>query len=115
MIKKLLLIRKKDITSDLLDKAGLTQYVQGEPIPALPAAWGPTNDITHFGFVLHLRLKQWLDVDKWNKDKDSPEALLLELVEKDDDGKKLEADKVIEVTLKTVGLRVHPEATDDEE
>lgn len=99
MIKKLLLIRKKTVESDLLDKADIRQYVVGDPTPALPAAWDLTQDISHYAFVLHLKLKQWLAVKKWHEDKSTPEALLLELV--DDD---------IEKTLATVGLKVHTEA-----
>lgn len=85
MISKLLLIRKKDIKSDLLDKSGFKGFLKGKPVAVQPQVWGEEDGISHYAFLLEgLKLKDWTALKTWNADPKSVEALILD-VPKDGD------------------------------
>lgn len=96
MIRKLLLIRKRDMTSTLLDEAGLLPYVVGEPLTVHPAAWDESAGLSHYGFVLEMKFKGWAnDVEPWIKA--NPGCTLLDLIVN-------KKERTIEDALKSVGL-----------
>lgn len=99
MIKKLLLIRKKMMESDRLDKAGLLPLVVGEPLNVKPEAWSDEADISHYGFVLEMKLKDWQATKKW-ADSNSDVTLVDMIVNK--------KEVSIEQALHSVGLHIHP-------
>lgn len=92
MIRKLLIIRKAKMRSTLLEEAEI-KYV-GSPINVSPSSWREEDGLSHYGYVLELKLKEFQRIKAW-----LPEyATLLDLPEDP------------ETALATVGLRVHPDA-----
>lgn len=108
MIKKLLLIRKKMMTSTRLSEAGLT--FEEEPLQVSPSAWAEESGISHHGFLMELTLKEWEKVKEWVEA--NPDVTLLDLVVVIK-GKRREL--IAEEALKSVGLRIHPSAEAEEE
>ena len=99
MITKLLLIRKKMMTSTLIAESGLQPLVVGEPLNVSPLAWAEESGLSHFAFKVEFKFKQLALVAGFA---DSVDARLLHLSEKD------EIDE--EKALAAVGLRIHPSA-----
>lgn len=96
MIKKLLLVRKNDVESDLPDKAGLTPFLKGKPLPVSPKVWAEESGLSHYAYPLELKLKDFEKLQKWVND--HPASTLLDVSSNADDA------------LAGVGLRVHPSA-----
>lgn len=81
MIRKLLLIRKKAMKSDLIKSQGLTTFAKSEPLNVSPAAWNDEAGLSHYGFVLEgMKLK---DMEKLNEWIDTSEDTLLQDMDKD--------------------------------
>lgn len=123
MIRKLLLVRLKDSKATLLDDLGIKTLVTAEPYAVSPAAWAAEAGLSHYGYVLEMKLKQFKEVEKVLErnpsftlldvpnDK-SPAPVLKEM------SKWLESvpagttilQPEIDFALARVGLRVNPEA-----
>lgn len=120
MIKKILIIRKSKIQTDTLKSAGLDTLVVGVPLRVAPAAWPEEVGLSHFGFVLEMKLKDSELLNKWIK-KGSEEAnasTVLDLPDLKDKAFKKWLDRqeqapeqpVLAYALYKVGLRIHPSA-----
>lgn len=59
MIKKLLLVRKANSKSTLLEEAGVAAFAKGKPLQVSPLKWREEDGISHFGYVLNdVKLKE---------------------------------------------------------
>lgn len=99
-IKKLLLIPKKYVRSDLLQKAELSKSVLGEALPVCPldrTAWPLEAGISHYAWVLEFpKLKDYEAAKAWADDpKTVPSALV-------------DFDESPEKSLAARGLQIHP-------
>lgn len=95
--RKLLIIRKAKMRSDALATAGLSQFVEGEPLAVSPLAWQPEDGLSHWGFVLGGMKLADLEAVKAFEQANAA-STLLDLPEDP------------ETSLASVGLRIHPAA-----
>ncbi len=59
MIKKLLLIRKAKMKSDMISGTALGALLQGDVLEVCPRfTWTPEDGFSHYGFCFELKLKQ---------------------------------------------------------
>lgn len=66
MIQKLLLIRKNNSRSSIIEEAGLQAFVKGEVLKIAPQAWHEEAGISHYGFVLSgLKLDDLAKLQEW--------------------------------------------------
>ena len=86
LARKLLLVRRLNVTADLIEKNGLAPFSKGKPIPVSPQAWNEEAGLSHWAYVLEgMKLKDLemltqysqvrvddsiLDIKPWDKDKD---------------------------------------------
>jgi hypothetical protein len=97
MINKLLLVRKANSKSNLLEEAGVSQFLKGDPLKVSPLAWHEEAGISHYGHILAN-----LKLDDLNK--------LLEWALATEGTTVLDYDNDTVATLKLVGLRVNEAA-----
>ena len=103
MIKKLLLVRVPKITSTRLVEAELTRYISNydTPLNISPVAWDEEAGLSHYGWLMELKLKELELVNA--RLHSNPDVTLLDLVV-------VKKERSVDDTLKTVGLRIHPSA-----
>lgn len=95
---KILLVRKINANADLLDKAGMTGFLKGQPLKVSPIAWEPEHGISHYGYVLDgMKLD---DLVKLSDFVGTNEGMSLIGVRKDQE--------TIEDSLRSCGLRENP-------
>lgn len=65
-VKRLLLIRRKDVKASLINESGFGSFVKLDPIPVAPLAWAPNQGLSHYGYVLQdLKLADLEKLDEW--------------------------------------------------
>lgn len=66
-IKRLLLIRKKDVRANLMEQFGFTKFIKQEPIPVMPLyTWNDTDGLSHYGYILEgLQLEDMQNLEEW--------------------------------------------------
>lgn len=100
MIRKLLLVRKNAMRSDLVKSVGLGPFIKGEPLNVSPMAWNEEAGLSHYAFPLEgMKLKDMEKLDKWINES---EGTLVH----DYDNK----DESTEDALKRLGLRINAAA-----
>jgi hypothetical protein len=102
MIRKLLIVRKAKMKADLIDNSGLKPFIKGKHLPVSPRAWLEEAGLSHYGFVLELKLKDYQAVVKWCNS--LPQSSYVTLLDMNEDP---------ETSLKSVGLIVHPSAVEE--
>jgi len=99
MIRKLLIVRKAQMKADLIDKSGLKPFIKEAELPVSPAAWHEEDGLSHLGYVLEMKLKEYEACKKWCGA--FPQAGFVTLLDLTED---------VETSLSSVGLRIHPSA-----
>lgn len=96
MINKLLLVRTAYVKSDLLDRAGLSQFAIGSPVKVLPLAWHEEDQPSHYGYEFTNLSREALDkLIKFDDETDGTSLLDI-------------GEASVPDVLKKHGLRVHP-------
>lgn len=104
-LKKLLLIRKKDVRANLLDQSGFAQFSKGKPIPVTPKTWNDEQGISHYGYVLEgLMLKDLEALKKWELANNTSTVLSYDKVVEED---RKSREQTLEEVLDSVGLRIN--------
>jgi len=97
MIDQLLLVRKFNSRSDLLEKAGMAGFTKGDPLNIMPDVWEDKDGVSHYGYILGIpKLDDFNNLQQFVKDN---EGLTL-----------LDMDTNITATLAAVGLRINESA-----
>ncbi len=99
-IRKLVLIRKGDMTSKLVAESPFKTFVKGEALNVSPSdqkAWPNEAGLSHYGFELDgMKLKDWQLVKEWNEHPATVPALVIDIMGNVPD------------TLATLGLMINP-------
>lgn len=94
LARKLLLVRKLNVTADLVEKNGLAPFSKGKPIPVSPQAWNEEAGLSHWAYVLEgMKLKDLEMLGQWHHKR--PNDTVLDLAED------------VETALAGVGLRIN--------
>lgn len=122
-IKKIVLVRKKDMRSDFLESSPFAQFVVGEPLALSPLdtkGWPHENGLSHYGFVIAgLKLR---DLEQLRTFWENPESVPMQVLDwvdvirakKDRPERKLKDEQEqIEATLQHVGLGINPLADEN--
>ena len=97
MISKLLLIRKANSRSTILDEANAKPFVKGDVLNISPQAWHEEEGVSHYGFVLSgMKLDDLHSLQQW-----VGEQTGITILDHTDD---------VTNTLASVGLRVNQAA-----
>lgn len=100
MFAKLVLCRVKYCSPHLLDS--FAAFVDGEPLPVLPQAWGDEDGLSHYGFTLKgMGLK---DVERLREFAAKSQNGAVTVHDLGDSKKTRSAEEA----LASVGLRIHP-------
>lgn len=96
MINKLLLVRTAFVKANLLDQAGVSQFVSGEPIKILPILWSEEDKPSHYAYkFMNLSSDAYETLTTFANSTDG--TVLLDLGSED-----------FSDVLRKHGLRVHP-------
>ena len=99
MISKLLLVRQSEIDSTLVERAGCSAFVVGDPLKISPISWGDEDGLSHYGFVLQkMKLDDLKELEKWIA-KNGSEGVSLH-----------EFDESVDKSIANVGLRINKSA-----
>lgn len=101
MIRKLLIIRKPQFNTDVLKEVGLDMLVQGKPLDISPKAWAEEAGLSHYGFVMEMKLKDYEEKLKKFMNSGTKVANASTLLDLEED---------VETSLSSIGLRVHPDS-----
>lgn len=99
-VKRLLLIRRKDVKASLINESGFGKFVIMEPIPIQPLAWSENQGLSHYAYLLEgLMLKDLEALSEWEAKHTG--ATLLTFAKKED-----KSYQTIEEALAAVGLGI---------
>lgn len=99
-VKRLLLIRRKDVKASLINESGFGSFVKADPIPIQPLAWQPNHGLSHYAYLLEeLMLADLEKLTEWEAKHTG--ATLLTFAKKED-----KTYQTIEEVLASVGLGV---------
>lgn len=102
-LHKLLLVRAASSNSTLLDRIGVSHFLEGDPLSISPRTWADEAGVSHYGYKLKdISLKEVTELEKWIAG-NAPEAITLHNMDP-------EADDPLAQTLDSVGLRINESA-----
>lgn len=114
-VKRLILVRRKDVNASLLEEGGFIRFLKGKPIPITTLVWDESQGLSHYAYVLDgLKLKDLETLDKWQS-KLTGVTILPYRKQSDENGKSTKIEETTEETLARVGLRVNKLALEEDE
>lgn len=95
-LNRLVLVRKANSRSTLIDESGLKGNMSGDPLNISPLSWDEEDGLSHYGYILNgLKLGDIEDLLKWAVNKEGVTV------------HPIEEGVSVDETLGSVGLRIN--------
>lgn len=105
-VKRLLLIRKKDVRASLINESGFSKFVKQDPIPVCPLYhWEESSGLSHYAYLLEgLNLADLEMLTEWEAKNTGATLLAFGKVK---EGKKEREQTIEEVLSHNVSLKIN--------